>query len=192
MEDKLVDTMTRALQNPDTALGTGERNTEIKIAFLVLWALGWDPVNEIALGAQIERGKLGDAKSSNAADFLVRDGAGKICVVGEAKHWFLREKAWETGRQQLIRYLNAVRAPRGFLTSGKTWCVIRDGKVLDPIVATDGRKLIDELRPHIGKGQVSGIDDPSVWDYAISPRHYAAKLRLTNRSSRPAPHGARR
>jgi len=39
------------------------------------------PSCQAGVGNTSER--FGDAKSANAADFLVRDGSGKICIVGE-------------------------------------------------------------------------------------------------------------
>lgn len=175
MKDLLIEKISQALRESSNVLGSCERNTEIKIAYLALWALGWDPVADIGLGFQIPAAKIGPkAGGSNAPDFVVRDGA-KIFMVGEAKYWAIDEhepKKWKGGQDKLSTYLHALPAPRGFLTCGKTWIITdQRGQEITTIRATnDGRKLIDQLQRHIGKGSISdGYYSPKAWDYGICP-----------------------
>src|SRR5690349_12591541 len=117
-EHFILPMLDRAFQMPAEVLGTVERNTEIKIGLFTLWALGWDPVEDIACAAQIPRQKCGPtAKAAHAADFLVRDGE-NVCIIGEAKHWQASEKQWDQGVKQLHRYRKAIGVPAAFLTTG--------------------------------------------------------------------------
>jgi predicted type IV restriction endonuclease len=171
MNNIVLDAHERALQAPEKFLGTVERNTEVKTAYLALWALGWDPIEDIALGFHIARSKLGeDAKMAQAADFALRDEIG-LCAIGEAKQWFMDENAWSRGIDQLRRYQKAVPVPRAFLTCGRRWLVLDEaGRMLIDVEGTNSRPLIETLRPHVGKGNVSGqLRDGGTWDYGINP-----------------------
>ena len=45
--------------DPSRTLGCIEKNCEMKIIFLVLWELGWDPVKNIVLNFQIPKERIG-------------------------------------------------------------------------------------------------------------------------------------
>ena len=53
MKEQLEAVINQAFQDTGATLGTVERNTEIKVVFLTLWALGWDPI-------RVKRGRLGE------------------------------------------------------------------------------------------------------------------------------------
>ncbi|MHC4342813.1 MAG: hypothetical protein ACYSX0_21690 [Planctomycetota bacterium] len=121
-----IELLQQALDAPDTCLGTVERNTEIKTIYFALWALGWNPVRDIALGFHIPRTKLGEgAKAAHAADFALRDSVG-LCAIGEAKHWFVGERAWDNALPQIQRYQRAIKTPRAFLSCGRWWLVLNE------------------------------------------------------------------
>jgi hypothetical protein len=175
MERQLIETIDRAFREPETALGGGERNVEIKIVFLVLWALGWDPVKDVFLGFQIPKEKIGDrAEASHAADFVLRGDQDRVCVVGEAKEWFIDEKGkrWEEGIRQIERYTKALPVSRAFLACGKKWRIIDANLgVLDEFEPKDARVLIERLRPCIGKEQVKdkgGLYTAKNWQLGLS------------------------
>ena len=173
----LVSLLNRAFEAPEEVLGTGERNAEIKIGFLALWALGWHPIDDIALGAQIPRNSFEPvAGAANAVDFLVRTGSSTICIVGEVKHWHTKEPAWQKGLTQLRRYRNAIPAPLAFLTTGKRWLIINDAGCENLIEEPDGANLIEKLAPILGKANVlEGLNDRSIWDYGINPSRSSRK-----------------
>lgn len=169
--DNPIQLLQLALDTPDTCLGTVERNTEIKIVYFALWALGWNPIRDIALGFHIPRSKLGEgAKAAHAADFALRDDVG-VCAIGEAKHWFIGEKAWKNVISQIERYQRAVKTPRAFLSCGSRWLVLNeDGRATLDIRDTNAESLIEQLRPVLGPSSMKNqIDDPAVWGYGIRP-----------------------
>ncbi len=171
MNDVVFHALQRALEAPEKFLGTVERNTEIKSVYLALWALGWDPVEDIALGFHIHREKIEpEAKAAVAADFALRDEIG-LCAIGEAKQWFANEKTWSEAIDQLRRYQKAIPVPRAFLTCGRRWLVLDEtGALLVDVESTNSGQLIDTLRPHIGKGNVQKqLRDESIWNYGINP-----------------------
>jgi len=160
-----------ALDRPDSYLGTVERNTEIKAIYFALWAIGWNPIQDIALGFHIPRSKLGDrAKAAHAADFALRDSIG-LCAIGEAKHWFIGDKAWTNAISQIRRYQSAVNTPRAFLSCGFRWLVLdENSEVTLDTRDRDAQALIEELRPVLGpNGMKNQVNDPAVWDYGIRP-----------------------
>ena len=165
-----------ALDTADDTLGKVERNCEIKIVYLTLWALGWHPIRDIALGFQVSRDKFGgQALAAKAPDFAVRlDNT--IVMLGEAKRWRKQGKGWEKGRKQLELYGAAIPVERSFLTSGDRWEVFNpDGKLLDKIKERNRADvLIAKLRPLIGKESLaegvegtSAGDDRSIWKYGL-------------------------
>ncbi len=50
MKEAILPFLEYALKAPETTLGTVERNTEIKVAYFTLVALGWEPIRDVALG----------------------------------------------------------------------------------------------------------------------------------------------
>jgi predicted type IV restriction endonuclease len=176
MREHLEAVITQALQNSKDTLGTIERNTEIKVVYLTLWALGWDPVSDIACNFHVHRFKFqgGSAKMAKAVDFAVRDSTGGICLLGEVKQWStnVESKRWEKGKEQILKYQQAINIPRAFLTNGSVWLVFDgNGKEL-PVIQDepDAKHLINRLAPYLMKGNVpSGISDPDVWKYGICP-----------------------
>lgn len=163
-----------ALHCPEEYLGTVERNTEIKVVYPVLCALGWHPVKDIAFGFQINRHDCEKtARAANAADFVLRDGD-RLCAVGEAKHWFaLDKKTWGAGLKQLRRYQKALRAPRAFLSSGRRWIILdKNGDVLDTfdLNANNLGGVLSALKLVIGKGKIKGAPCcPEILKYGTCP-----------------------
>src|SRR3989338_11235930 len=115
MQNIYMSLIKEALRCPEDYLGTVEMNTEIKVIYFTLCALGWDPVKDIALGFQINKRNFPrkdksnkEAKAANAADFVLRDGD-HLCAVGEVKHWFASDKkTWDAGIEQMKRYQEAL------------------------------------------------------------------------------------
>ena len=174
MRKQLEAVISQALQNHETTLGTVERNTEIKVVYLTLWALGWDPIQDIACNFHIPRNKFqGDrVKMAKAVDFAVRDSSGGISLLGEVKQCSVKAKKWEKGIEQIQIYQKAIKAPRVFLTSGFRWLILDEyGKKLADIQnAANGGRLIDQLTPYLMKGNVPfGATEPGDWNYGISP-----------------------
>ena len=169
MDDQLIEAIDFALKEPKAALGGGERNSEIKIAYLVLWALGWHPSRNVLLGFQISG--IPDAKASHAADFVIRDNDDRLCAVGEAKQWYIGDKDWEEAIDQLSRYRKALPVSLAFLTSGRRWYVTDgEGRELDSFQdIKDGRTLVGRLRKHLGKENVRGnLCRPNIWHDGLS------------------------
>lgn len=174
MRKQLEAVISQALQSHETTLGTVERNTEIKVVYLTLWALGWDPIQDIACNFHIPRTKFqdGGVKMAKAVDFAVRDSRGGICLLGEVKQCSVKSKKWEEGHEQIRIYQKAIKVPRVFLTSGFRWVILDEyGKTLDDIQnSTNVERLIDQLTPYLMKGNVPlGPPDPTDWSYGISP-----------------------
>jgi len=142
-----------------------------------VWALGWNPIRDIALGFHIPRAKLdGGAKAANAADFALRDDIG-LCAIGEAKHWFIGDKAWNNAIAQARRYQSAVGTPRAFLSCGARWIILNEaGDVTLDIEGTNAVSLVAQLQPILGPGTMSGqVANSAVWDYGIRPSSQRGK-----------------
>jgi hypothetical protein len=171
VNDVVLSAHQRALDAPERLLGTVERNTEIKTAYLALWVLGWDPVEDVAFGFHVAPTEPGvRANKTRAADLVLRDQVG-LCAIGEVKHWFSDDKDWSIGIEELRRYQRAVPVPRAFLTCGRRWLILdEDGHMLIDVEGKDSRKLIEVLRPHLGKGSIDGqLRDRRAWNYGINP-----------------------
>ncbi len=104
----------------------------------------------------------------------LRDAKG-ICVIGEAKGWYVGPGKWSEGERQIRRYQRALGVPRAFLTRGWHWMVLGEGGALldiveEPMEAPKVSRLLDRLRPLIGKGAIQGqVPDETLWRYGLSP-----------------------
>lgn len=166
-----IELLDQIFANPKKYLGTIERNTEIKVVYLILQALGWNPVQDTALAFQIPRKKVGEiARAAHAVDFALRDAVG-LCALGEAKQWFIRDKEWAVAVNQIKRYQTAVRAPRAFLSCGWRWIIFDEaGKESHRIEGKKAPLLIEKLKPLLGKGTIPNqLDDKSIWEYGMCP-----------------------
>ncbi len=164
----LVDAIQRAFDAPETSLGTIERNTEMKVVFLMLWELGWDPVLEIAGCFQIRRESFEPAsRSALAVDVALRDNLG-LCAIGEIKQWF--DDDWPKGRSQLLRYQSSLKVPRAFLTCGWKWTVFADGEPRTFENRRDAAALIGDLKDVLGAGAINRTPRPeALWKYGMCP-----------------------
>jgi len=164
----------RAITNPRDALGTIERNTEIKVVLFVLCALGWDVASDLSFAFQIKRATLDGAKAANAADFALKDDLG-LCAIGEAKQWGVDDRGWDRGLAQVKRYQRALGTPRAFLTCGKRWIVLDQSQNVADDIRVDKRTpnataLVARLEPFLGKGRIEGqVTNAGLWHYGVSP-----------------------
>lgn len=170
MKQQLEALLDIAFKQPGAVLGTVERNTEIKVVYLMLWALGWDPVLDIACGFHLPRDKVkGDAKAANAIDFALRDNGG-LCAFGEVKQWHVGSKQWDEGLAQIRRYQRAILVPRAFLSCGKRWLILDErSEVLADVNADDPRRLLEQLRTLLSKGAIQSSAFSGAWEYGICP-----------------------
>jgi len=135
--------------NPHLSLGgISEINCQVKIIFLTLWELGWDPVQQLFLNFAIpkERMKKSPRMASAAAD-IVAANSGGIYLVCEVKYWNSPYLANST--DQVREYQEALDAPRSCLTNGRRW-IIFDKENENP--------LIDETFSNVDE-MLSGIKD---------------------------------
>ena len=117
-------------ENPENTLGKSEDSCHIKIVFMLLWELGWDPVNQIMLGFEIPKERMGpEQKAAVVPDIVVADKQGTY-LVGEVKHWYIA--LGEKHIEQVRGYQRALNSPMAFLTNGHHWIVL----------GTDGGKPI--------------------------------------------------
>ena len=167
-----IELLDQIFANPKKYLGTIERNTEIKVVYLILQALGWNTVEDIALAFQIPRKKVGEiAKAAHAVDFAVRDAVG-LCALGETKQWFIRDKEWAVAVNQIKRYQTAVHAPRTFLSRGWRGVIFDvSGKEIYQVEEKSKvTALIEKLKPLLGKGCIPNqLSDESIWEYGLCP-----------------------
>ena len=136
-------------ENPHLSLGgVSEVNCQVKIIFLTLWELGWDPVQQLFLNFAIpkERMKKSPRMASAAADIVAANSAG-IYLVCEVKYWDSPYLANST--DQVREYQEALDAPRSCLTNGRRW-IIFDKENENP--------LIDETFSNVDE-MLSGIKD---------------------------------
>jgi hypothetical protein len=187
MRDHSLTILDRVLEQPVPALGSIERNTEIKLVFFTLCALGWDPVDDIAFAFQISTKNLhGTAKAAHAADFALRDDKG-LCAIGEAKHWGAKELSWAQGLKQVRRYQEALKTPLAFITCGNRWCVLDEsGSIalelhIEDLPKPRAGELVNRLAPFLEKGacKKGQVTDPNVWRYGLCPPLYYAHNKAT-------------
>jgi hypothetical protein len=98
--------------NPEATLGRSEDSVHIKVVFLLLWELGWDPVKQIMLGFEIPKERMGqEQKAAVVPDIVVADEGGTY-LVGEVKHWHTGLSS--THIMQIQRYQHALNVPESF------------------------------------------------------------------------------
>jgi hypothetical protein len=106
------------------ALGVVERNVEIKVVAPLLELLGWDPVLEIHWGFRIPVVLADGTRAKREADVVIAD-ENQVYLVGEVKAARLDGDPW-AAIMQLLNYMHALGAARGFITNGHTWLLIND------------------------------------------------------------------
>lgn len=153
--------------NPANCLGGIERNVEVKIVFLTMVELGWDPATNLGLNFQIPKELFGGtATTSLAIDMVARDDIG-ICVAGEIKaHHKVKLDAHVP---QILRYRDSLRAPLAFLTNGNQWWLFRE-KGDEPFFKetfTSVDQMLEALGPHLRPGVVKGNPAQFDWQWGI-------------------------
>lgn len=170
--DKMLDFLNDAFQHPDKYIGSGERNTEVKICYNLLPYLGWNPITDIAVGFQIQKTRLGEiARTAHAVDFALRDDAG-IRLLGEVKHWLVSNSGWRDGLDQIRRYQRAIPVERCFLSCGHRWAILNNqGEVVAEIKEKKNiNRLIEQLTPYLGKeAETKPVKESDIWSYGICP-----------------------
>lgn len=112
-------------ENPDDTLGRSEDSCHIKIVFLLLWELGWDPIHQIMLGFEIPKERMWtEQKAAVVPDIVVADDQGTY-LVGEVKHWYAT--LGDKHINQIRGYQRALNSPLAFLTNGHHWIVFDAG-----------------------------------------------------------------
>lgn len=152
--DELRAVLEACFINPAATLGRIERNCEVKILFLTLWELGWDPASQLLLDFQVDKEAIGEGTYMRVApDIIIRDGAG-ILMVGDAKHW---GKNLNNYFDQVRRYQRALGVTRGFLTNGHRWVIFGDdnGNVIFDKDFSDSGEMISALKHWIGPGCIN-------------------------------------
>lgn len=157
----------RCFENPADSLGGIERNVEVKIVFLTMVELGWDPATRLGLNFQIPKELFGGAATTSLAiDLVARDDVG-ICVAGEIK---ARHKVnLGVHIPQILRYRDALRAPLAFLTNGSQWMLFRgqDKKPFIDPTFTSVDQMLEILGQHLRPGVVSGNPVHFDWQWGI-------------------------
>lgn len=142
----------RALTDP-RAVGNIERNVEIKVVAPVLELLGYDPVTEVNWGYQIptlkERGIRLPKEVSKEADVVVGT-QNLVYMVGEVKAADVNPVS---AKEQLLGYMRAVGATRGFATNGQEWRIYE--RTSDSGAVSAGVANV----PLIGTYSVRGVGD---------------------------------
>jgi hypothetical protein len=140
--------------SPATSLGRIERNCEVKILFLAMWEIGWDPVHQLLLDFQIDKEAVGEGTYMRVApDIIVRNQSG-IVLAGDAKHW---EENLNKYFNQIRKYQTALGVKRAFLTNGHRWVVFdinSDSPAFDEDFH-DPERMISTLRIWIGPSSVT-------------------------------------
>jgi hypothetical protein len=150
------ETLQRCFDNPNDCLGGIERNVEVKIVFLTLVELGWDPAASLGLNFQIPKELFGDATTTSLAiDMVARDDIG-LCIAGEVKAH--HKVKLEVHMCQILRYRDALRAPLAFLTNGSRWMLFRENgsKPFLDETFTSVDQMLEILAPHLRPGVVKG------------------------------------
>ncbi|MCX5814359.1 MAG: hypothetical protein NT178_17715 [Proteobacteria bacterium] len=142
--------------NPSMSLGKTERNCEVKVLFLTLWELGWDPVTQLFFNFQVDKEAIGEgAYMRGAPDIIIGNRAG-ILMVGDAKHW---QENLNNYFEQVTTYQKALGLTRAFITNGHRWVIFgsgREGIVFDEEF-NDPDYMIDKLKPWIGPDSTNGL-----------------------------------
>lgn len=121
--DPIRSVIQSCFNTPQLSLGgTSEVNCQIKMVFLSLWVLGWDPVHQLFLNFQIakEHMRKSSRMASAAVDIVAATQEG-IYLVCEVKYWNSPSLAGSIG--QVREYQEALNAPNACLTNGKRWIV---------------------------------------------------------------------
>jgi hypothetical protein len=157
----------RCFDNPANCLGGIERNVEVKIVFLTMVELGWDPATNLGLNFQIPKELFGGAATTSLAiDMVARDDIG-ICVAGEIKAH--RKVNLDAHVCQILRYQDALRAPLAFLTNGSQWMLFR-GQEKRPYIDqtfTSVDEMLDVLGHHLCPSVVKGNPAQFDWQWGI-------------------------
>ncbi len=157
----------RCFDNPTNCLGGIERNVEVKIVFLTMVELGWDPATNLGLNFQIPKGLFGGAATASLAiDMVARDDIG-ICVAGEIKAH--HKVNLDAHVPQILRYQDALRAPLAFLTNGSQWMLFR-GQEKRPFIDqtfTSVDQMLEALGHHLRPGVVKGNPAQFEWQWGI-------------------------
>ena len=144
--------------NPTATLGRIEKNCEVKILFLTLWELGWDPVSQLFLDFQVDKEAIGEGTYMRVApDIIIKDGTG-VLLVGDAKYW---GENLNNYFGQVRKYQNALGVTRAFLTNGHRWVIFGADKekALFDEDFRDPDQMIAMLKHWIGPGCIkdSGV-----------------------------------
>jgi hypothetical protein len=158
------------------ALGAIERNVEIKIVAPLLELLGWDPVLEVNWGFQIPIAVVDGRRVTREADVVIADEGG-IYLVGEVKALGTYSDPW-AAIPQLLNYMHALGAERGFVTDGHTWLIVSDRPLpllhpfpadqFDHVIAEVNiaqmpfKDFIGEIRAHLAPDSV----EPRQWPHS--------------------------
>ena len=176
------ETLQRCFDNPnDYYLGGIERNVEVKIVFLTMVELGWDPAESLGLNFQIDKKRVGgSARASLAVDLVARDADG-ICVAGEVKSQHHGVKL-DDHKRQILKYQKALRAPLAFLTNGRHWILFRE-KGDEPFLNetfTSVDQMLEALGPYLRPGMVKGNSEQfdSKWKWGISHKNKSTVIPL--------------
>lgn len=161
------DILLRCFENPADSLGGIERNVEVKIVFLTMVELGWDPATKLGLNFQLPKKLFGDAATTSLAiDLVARDDAG-VCIAGEIK---ARHKVnLEAHIPQILRYRDALQAPLAFLTNGSQWMLFR-GQEKEPFITpifASVDQMLEKLSQHLRPGVISGNPVNFDWQWGI-------------------------
>lgn len=134
--------------NPRETLGRIEKNCEIKILFLTLWELGWDPATQLLFDFQLDKEAMNEgAYSSAAPDIVIKDEDG-ILMVGDAKQW---EENLYKHFSQINQYQKALLVTRSFLTNGHQWVIFGiNNEVIFDESFDDPDHMIETLKGWLG------------------------------------------
>lgn len=145
--------LANCFNHPPNTLGRSEDSVLIKVVFMLLWDLGWDPVNQIMLGFEVPKERMGtDQKAAVVPDIVVADRTG-IYLVGEVKHWYTNLS--NTHLEQVRRYQQALGGPRAFLTNGHHWVIFESGRELFNRALQNGDEMHQTLSDLIGLNAIS-------------------------------------
>ncbi len=174
-----IELIQQAFNGADDHLGTVERNTEIKVVYLMLWELGWHPIREIGSCFQIDKNSVTPpADAALAADYVLRKDE-DLCAVGEVKYWKIGSrgsKEWPKAVAQARQYQAALGVPWAFITCGHRWTILDDqGRDAYDFEAKENNveSLLKDLRPVLGRDAIK-IKSPlfsssRLWSYGICP-----------------------
>lgn len=148
------------------ALGTVERNVEIKVVAPLLELLGWDPALEVNWGFRIPIVFADGTYTKREADVVIAD-QDNIYMVGEVKAARLDGDPW-AAIMQLLNYMHALDAPRGFITNGHTWLLINDRPL--PRQHPFTTDVFDHVSAHIEVFPDSFAESLAELGFHLSPR----------------------